>query len=108
MRTLRAQVTAILVVAVLVVIALANSASFFLSRPPELPFGGIGAIARHVAETADLAAAVPAGTPAPGLSTAPRPARSPRSPPAASRRPSPRTAGAFGCAWCIPRAAARW
>jgi len=70
-RTLRAQVTAILVVAVLVVIALANSASFFLSRPPELPFGGIGAIARHVAETADLAAAVPAGTPAPGLSTAP-------------------------------------
>ncbi|MEP9354174.1 ATP-binding protein [Xanthobacter sp. KR7-65] len=71
MTTLRAQVTAILVVAVLVVITLANGASFFLSNPDwhSITAGP----APVVVEAADLAAAVPVGIPAPGLS-AERPA----------------------------------
>ncbi|UDQ91038.1 HAMP domain-containing protein [Xanthobacter autotrophicus] len=62
MRTLRAQVTAILVVAVLVVIALANGASFFIARPQWPPFGDHGTHAADLLLMADLAAAVPQGT----------------------------------------------
>ena len=62
MRTLRAQVTAILVVAVLVVIALANGASFFIVRPQWPPFGDHGTHAADLLLMADLAAAVPQGT----------------------------------------------
>ncbi|MFG1373291.1 ATP-binding protein [Xanthobacter oligotrophicus] len=59
MRTLRAQVTALLVVAVLVVTALANVASFFLTRP-EWPLQGRGAEnAQELAVIADLAASAP-------------------------------------------------
>ncbi|MDI4665943.1 two-component sensor histidine kinase [Xanthobacter autotrophicus] len=59
MRTLRAQVTALLVVALVVVIALANGASFFLTRPDWPPFEKIGEAAQDVALLADLAASVP-------------------------------------------------
>lgn len=62
MRTLRAQVSAILVVAVLVVIALANGASFFVARPLWPPFGDHGTHAADLLIMADLAAAVPRGT----------------------------------------------
>ncbi|MFG1243109.1 ATP-binding protein [Xanthobacter versatilis] len=58
MRTLRAQVTALLVVAVLVVTALANVASFFLTHPEWPPFDE-GDKAQDIALLADLAAAVP-------------------------------------------------
>ncbi|MFG1379389.1 ATP-binding protein [Xanthobacter autotrophicus] len=59
MRTLRAQVTALLVAAVLVVTALANGASFFLTRPEWPPFEE-GDKAQDIALLADLAASVPA------------------------------------------------
>ncbi|MDI4658099.1 ATP-binding protein [Xanthobacter autotrophicus] len=65
MRTLRAQVTALLVVAVLVVTALANGASFFLTRPEWPPFDE-GSKAQDIALLADLAAAVPPATTLPG------------------------------------------
>ncbi|MFS8036120.1 ATP-binding protein [Xanthobacter sp. AM11] len=55
MRTLRAQVTALLVVAMLVVIALANGASFFLAGPPWPHF----AAAEPLASILDLAQAAP-------------------------------------------------
>ncbi|MFG1282451.1 ATP-binding protein [Xanthobacter autotrophicus] len=65
MRTLRAQVTALLAVAVLVVIALANSASFFLTHPEWPPFEE-GDKAQDIILLADLAAAVPSGARLPG------------------------------------------
>lgn len=57
MSSLRAQVTALLVVAMLVVIALANGASFFLSGPPGPPPFSMGD--RSVALLADLAMTLP-------------------------------------------------
>lgn len=70
MRTLRAQVTAILVAAVLVVIALANGAAFFIARPQWPPFGA-GVIAPAILDAVALAAKLPPGTDAPALRPAP-------------------------------------
>lgn len=69
MRTLRAQVTAILVVAVLVVIALANGASFFIARPDFPPFGGGSTSA--ILDAIALASAVPPDTEVPSLRATP-------------------------------------
>ena len=70
MRTLRAQVTAILVAAVLVVIALANGAAFFIARPQWPPFGA-GVVAPVILDAVALAAKVPPGADAPALRPAP-------------------------------------
>lgn len=55
MKTLRAQVTALLVAAMLVVLAVANAATFFLSGPPELRAEEIDALTQQMALTAELA-----------------------------------------------------
>lgn len=60
MRTLRAQVTALLVVAMLVVLAFANAASFFLAGPPDPRNDDVGDIVRQLAFAAELAGANPA------------------------------------------------
>lgn len=70
MRTLRAQVTAILVAAVLVVIALANGAAFFIARPQWPPFGA-GVVAPVILDAVALAAKVPPGADASALRPAP-------------------------------------
>ncbi|WP_024276800.1 ATP-binding protein [Xanthobacter sp. 126] len=70
MRTLRAQVTAILVVAVLVVIALANGASFFIARPNWPPFGSRGS-ATAILDAVALATAVPPDAQVPILRASP-------------------------------------
>lgn len=72
MRTLRAQVTAILVVAVLVVIALANGAAFFISRPDWPPFGP-GGSATAILDAVALAEAVPPDARVPILRASPPP-----------------------------------
>ncbi|MFG1345135.1 ATP-binding protein [Xanthobacter autotrophicus DSM 431] len=61
MRSLRAQVSALMVLALLAVVALANGASFFLARPELPPFGGHGIRAADLLIMADLASAVPTG-----------------------------------------------
>lgn len=72
MRTLRAQVTAILVVAVLVVIALANGAAFFIARP-EWPPMGFGGGAASILDAVALASAIPPGTQVASIRSSPPP-----------------------------------
>ena len=59
MKRLRAQVTALLVVAMLVVLAVANAATFFLSGPPQLQPDEIDAITDQMVLTAELAGREP-------------------------------------------------
>lgn len=74
MRSLRAQVTAILVLAVLIVIGLANGATFFITRPDWPPFGRMEEEqAANIVAAVDLASAVPPGTTASGLRAGPPP-----------------------------------
>lgn len=59
MRTLRAQVTALLVVAMVVILAFANTASFFLMAPSGPPPHMFDELAERAAFTAELASALP-------------------------------------------------
>ena len=68
MKTLRAQLTALLVVAIVLVVAFANVASFFLTAPSGPPPGGPAEDgAAQLAQLAALAARLPAGEEDPAL-----------------------------------------